>query len=156
VNASVQQSSQEITAAALQPTAACLLLHVVALQALGISTAAAQRILDSNAGGTPSFIPQGNLRQMLAQSPSLPVQFPKFIHRYPLLQNTHEVSSCWRYNSRFCLGIHNPIVVVNSYSKGTCITPAICNKQASGCNVQGLSAPTVTLSSCCCCAGAVG
>uniref|UniRef100_A0A383W9E2 Cupin type-1 domain-containing protein n=1 Tax=Tetradesmus obliquus TaxID=3088 RepID=A0A383W9E2_TETOB len=60
-------------------------------QALGISTAAAQRILDGNAGGKPSFIPQGSLRQMLAQAPSLPVQFPKLIHRYPLLQNTHEV-----------------------------------------------------------------
>eukprot|EP00882_Tetradesmus_deserticola_P019848 GHRQ01021390.1.p1 GENE.GHRQ01021390.1~~GHRQ01021390.1.p1 ORF type:complete len:219 (+),score=88.60 GHRQ01021390.1:284-940(+) len=63
----------------------------VALQALGIGTAAAQRILDSNAGGKPSFLPQGNLRQMLAQAPSLPVQFPKLIHRYPLMQNTHEV-----------------------------------------------------------------
>jgi hypothetical protein len=71
----------------------CVVLHV---QALGISTAAAQRILDANAGGRPSFMPHGNLRQMLAQAPSLPVQFPKLIHRYPLLQNTHEVSSCWR------------------------------------------------------------
>jgi hypothetical protein len=64
----------------------------VTLQSLGISTAAAQRILDSNAAGKPTFIPQGSLRQMLAQAPSLPVQFLKLIHRYPLLQNTHEVS----------------------------------------------------------------
>jgi hypothetical protein len=62
------------------------------MQALGISSAAAQRILDSTAGGRPSFIPQGNLGQMMRQDPSLPVQFPKLIHRYPLLQNTHEVS----------------------------------------------------------------
>ncbi|KAF6259616.1 RmlC-like cupin [Scenedesmus sp. NREL 46B-D3] len=60
-------------------------------QALGINKGAAQRILDSNAGGKPSFLPQGNLRQMLAQAAALPTQFPKLIHRYPLMQNTHEV-----------------------------------------------------------------
>lgn len=79
-------------------------MHV---QALGISTATAQRILDGNAGGKPSFIPQGSLRQMLAQAPSLPVQFPKLIHRYPLLQNTHEVSSCCCWCSVRCCSMHD-------------------------------------------------
>jgi hypothetical protein len=86
----------------------------VTLQSLGISTAAAQRILDSNAAGKPTFIPQGSLRQHLAQAPSLPVQFPKLIHRYPLLQNTHEVSKWGHHIIKFvkfppfyCFSSHN-------------------------------------------------
>jgi hypothetical protein len=84
----------------------------VTLQALGISTAAAQRILDSNAGGKPTFIPQGNLGQMLNQAPSLPVQFPKLIHRYPLLQNTHEVSKWGHHMLCYCCSTHTAKVVV--------------------------------------------
>lgn len=69
--------------------------RVHAMQSLGISKTAAQKVLDRNAaarGGKASFMPQGDLKQMLAEKASLPVQFPKLIHRFPLMQNTPAVS----------------------------------------------------------------
>jgi hypothetical protein len=59
---------------------------------LGISVTAAQDILDSNAGKRPTFVPLKPAADLATDKPSLPVQFPHLIHRFPLLQNTHEVS----------------------------------------------------------------
>lgn len=39
----------------------------------------------------PTFIPLGNLDELASDTPSLPVQWPKLIHRFPLMQNTPEV-----------------------------------------------------------------
>lgn len=63
------------------------------LQALGVGIPAAQKVLDSIGSGqhSPSFIAQGNLAELVSQPAALPSQFPKLIHRFPLLQNIPEV-----------------------------------------------------------------
>jgi hypothetical protein len=68
-------------------------MHVcVYLQALGIPVSKAQKILDrSKQAKGPTFIPKGSLKELLADKPSLPVQWPNLIHRFPLLQNTFAV-----------------------------------------------------------------
>lgn len=64
----------------------------VYLQALGIPANKAQKILDrSKKAKGPTFIPKGSVKQLVADRPSLPVQWPNMIHRFPLLQNTFAV-----------------------------------------------------------------
>lgn len=52
----------------------------------------AQHILDRAQGHSPTFISQGSVQELVSQRPSLPQQWPKLIHRFPLTQNTFAVS----------------------------------------------------------------
>jgi len=63
------------------------------MQALGVTVEAAQHILQQAKAHNPTFIAQGSLKKLVAERPSLPVQWPKLIHRFPLLQNTYAVST---------------------------------------------------------------
>lgn len=64
----------------------------VPLQALGIPASKAQKILDrSKQAKGPTFMPRGSVKELVADRPSLPVQWPNMIHRFPLLQNTFAV-----------------------------------------------------------------
>jgi hypothetical protein len=68
------------------------------LQALGVPVSSAQRILAKSKGKGPTFIAQGPVKQLVSEQPSLPVQWPKMIHRFPLLDNTYAVSG-WLLHS---------------------------------------------------------
>jgi hypothetical protein len=63
------------------------------LQALGVPVSSAQRILTKSKDKSPTFIGQGPVKQLVSEQPSLPVQWPKMIHRFPLTQNTYAVSA---------------------------------------------------------------
>lgn len=68
------------------------------MQALGVTVEAAQHILHQAKAHGPTFIAQGSVKQLVAERPSLPVQWPKLIHRFPLLQNTYAVSTAGAAN----------------------------------------------------------
>lgn len=75
------------------------------MQSLGISKAAAQTVLDkTNAArnGKGTFMPQGDLKQLLTEKPSLPVQLVKQNHRFPLMQDKPAVSG---QGSQHVLGV---------------------------------------------------
>jgi hypothetical protein len=68
-------------------------LRMLHAQALGLPVSSAQKILDRSQDQAPTFIPRGSLDELVADRPSLPVQWPKLIHRFPLMQNTYAVST---------------------------------------------------------------
>lgn len=53
---------------------------------------AAQQISKQAKAKSPTFLAKGSAKQLVADKPSLPVQWPKEIHRFPLLQNTYAVT----------------------------------------------------------------
>ena len=64
------------------------------LQAMGLSAKAAQALSDRAKAKAPTFLPKGSAKQLVSDKPSLPVQWPTQIHRFPLMQNTYAVSDC--------------------------------------------------------------
>lgn len=60
-------------------------------QGLGISLAAAKTMLANNPGKNATFMPVGKLADINNQTATLPSQFPKQIHRFPLFSNLPEV-----------------------------------------------------------------
>lgn len=65
----------------------------LALQALGVPMKAAQYISDRAQANAPTFISRGPVEELVSQQPSLPQQWPKQIHRFPLTANAYAVSA---------------------------------------------------------------
>lgn len=120
------------------------------MQALGLPVSSAQKILDRAQDKSPTFIPEGSVEELVADRPSLPVQWPKLIHRFPLMQNTFAVGVSARVPSDMAAVFHQPSWRLGPALHGRkSLLPCVWFYQVVWCVMQGVRSHTVSVPLCC-------